>query len=200
MSIQFFCPSSLSIYQALWLYVCSLRCWSWIQTLYPDIKLNLEDRVLGEGEKNCFALPSKGGQSGLMPSKLCVPTWGGQWGVEEGVISSWTFFWLIGGEVNGSQQPQPFGSNRSGIYVLVGSTQLTSPTWWGFQDLQNSSKILLCISVDGEPGPCPKAALLFLLTVPLLSLHPISSLINNCLNLPLGAQGRLWRMNEAYFP
>ena len=28
--------------------------------------------------------------------------------------------------------------------------------------LQNSSKILLCIFLEGEPGPCPKAALLFL--------------------------------------
>ena len=34
----------------------------------------------GEVEKNSFiALPGKGGHSGLMPSKLCVPTqgWGG---------------------------------------------------------------------------------------------------------------------------
>ena len=83
--------------------------------------------------------------------------------------------------------------------MLVVSIQLTSPTWWGFQDLQNSSKILLCVSLEGEPGPCPKAALLFLLTVPPLCLHPLPSLISNCLNLPLGTQGRSWRLNEAYF-
>ena len=78
------------------------------------------------------------------------------------MISSWTFFWLVGGEVGGSEHYQPFGSSWSGVYVLVGSIQLTSPTWWGIQALQNSSKILLCVSLEGEPEPCPKAALLFL--------------------------------------
>ena len=77
------------------------------------------------------------------------------------MICSWTFFWLVGGEVSGSQHHQPSGSNQSGVYMLVGSIQLTSPTWWGFQYLQNSPKILLCVSLDGERGPCPKAALLF---------------------------------------
>ena len=28
--------------------------------------------------------------------------------------------------------------------------------------LQKSSKILLCVPLEAEPGPCPKAALLFL--------------------------------------
>ena len=37
------------------------------------------------------------------------------------------------------------------------------------------------------------------LTVPPLSLHPLPSLISNCLNLPLGTQGRSWRLNEAHF-
>ena len=37
------------------------------------------------------------------------------------------------------------------------------------------------------------------LTVPPLSLHPLPSLISNCLNLSLGTQGRLWRLNEAHF-
>ena len=32
-------------------------------------------------------------------------------------------------------------------------------TWRGFQYLQTSSKTLLCISLDGETAPCPKAAL-----------------------------------------
>ena len=59
---------------------------------------------------------------------------------EQGVISSWTFFWLVGGEVIGTQHYQPSGSNRSGVSVLVGSVQLTSSTWWEFQYLQNSSK------------------------------------------------------------
>ena len=61
-------------------------------------------------------------------------------GVMGCVIISCTFFWLVGGEVIKSQHHQPSASNRSGVYVLVGSIQLTSSTWWGFPYLQNSSK------------------------------------------------------------
>ena len=35
---------------------------------------------------------------------------------------------LIGSEVRGSQHHQPSGSNQSGVYVLMGSIQLISPT------------------------------------------------------------------------
>ena len=116
-----------------------------IWPLYISARLNLRDRVLGEVEKNSFiALPGKGGHSGLVPSRLCPA----QEGVvrslmvfkEQGVISWWTFFWLVGGEVIGSQHHKPSGSNRPGGYVLVSSIQLTSSTWWRFQYLQNSSK------------------------------------------------------------
>ena len=51
-----------------------------------------------------------------------------------------------------------------------------------FQYLQNISQILLYVSLNGEPGPCPRDALLFLLTVCFsLVSHPLLSLINNCL-------------------
>ena len=46
--------------------------------------------------------------------------------------------WLVVKEPQ-SRLHQAAGSNRSGIYMLEGSIQLTS-TWWGFQYLQNSSK------------------------------------------------------------
>ena len=59
---------------------------------------------------------------------------------EQGVVSSQTFFWLVGGEATGNQHHQPSGSNWSGVYVLVGSIELTSSTWQRFQYLQNSSK------------------------------------------------------------
>lgn len=51
---------------------------------------------------------------------------------EQGVVSSWTHSCLVGGEVIGSQLLHPSGSNQSEVFVLVGSTQLTSSTWWGF--------------------------------------------------------------------
>ena len=54
--------------------------------LCTSTELNLADRVCGEVEKNSFiALPGKGGHSGLMPSKLCVPPWGGVADKDEGL-------------------------------------------------------------------------------------------------------------------
>lgn len=65
----------------------------------------------------------------------------------------------------------------------------------GFQYLQNSSKTLLCVSTDGEIRPCPKAALDCFSMIS----HPLPSLINNRLNLPIGPQERSWRLNEGCF-
>ena len=79
----------------------------------------------------------------------------------------------VGGVINECQQQQPSGSNLPGVFVLMGNIQLTSCTGWEFQYLQNSSKILLCISFEGEPGPHTKAILLFLDCF--LSLHSLSS-------------------------
>lgn len=58
--------------------------------------------------------------------------------------------------------------------------------------------ILLCVSLRGNQDPAPKLYCCCL-TVPLLSLHPLHSLIRNCLNLPLGTQGRPWRLNDVHF-
>ena len=148
------------------------------------------------------ALPGKGDHSGLIPSRLHAPTWRGNeefYSNGSKRVSSWIFFWLVDGDIIWNQPHQPSGSNKSGIYLLVNRRQLASPTWGGLQYLQISSKILFCVSLEGEPGPCPKASLLFLLTAPPLSPHPLFSLISNCLNLPLGIQGRSWRQNEEYF-
>ena len=56
------------------------------------------------------------------------------------LVRSCTFFQLVGGEVIGSQHHQPSSSDSSRFYIVVGSIQLTSSTWWRFQYLQNSSK------------------------------------------------------------
>ena len=76
----------------------------------------------------------------LMPARLCVSPGGGSEESmkfkEQGVVNFWKLFWLVGGEVIRSQHHQP----SAGVYMLVGSMQATSPTWWGFQYLQNSSK------------------------------------------------------------
>ena len=102
-----------------------------IRPLYAGAGLNLGDRVLGEVERNSFA--RQRGPQRANPSRLCPSLEGVVRCLivfkEQGVVSSWTFFWLVGGEVIGSRHHQPSGPNWSGVYVLVGSMQLTSPTW-----------------------------------------------------------------------
>ena len=44
--------------------------------LCTGVELNLRNRVWGEVENSFIALLGKGGHSGLMHSKLCVPTSG----------------------------------------------------------------------------------------------------------------------------
>ena len=73
---------------------------------------------------------------------------------------------IDGGAVSGSQHRQPSDANLSGMSVLVGSIPLTSLTWCGLQCLHNSSEIL-CGSLEGEPGPCPKLRCDFLAVPPL---------------------------------
>ena len=55
------------------------------------------------------------------------------------VISSWTFFWLVRGEVIGSHHNQSSDYNQSEIFAC-GKVQFTSSAWWGHRYLQNSSK------------------------------------------------------------
>ena len=112
-------------------------------------ELNWTDSVLDTAEKNCFA--RQRGPQWTNALKTMNPD---QERIvrhlkvfkEQGMVSSWTFFWLVGGEVIRSQHHQPSGfSCLSGIYMLVGSMQSTSPTWWGFQYLQSRSRIWLQI-------------------------------------------------------
>ena len=44
-------------------------------------------------------------------------------------------------------------------------------------------KEIVIVFLEEEPGHCPKAALLFLLTAPIYSPHPFPSLVSSCLNL-----------------
>ena len=50
--------------------------------------------------------------------------------------------------------------------------------------LQTSSKVLLCVSLEVEPGPCSKAA-------------SLTSLISSC--LPFETQGRSWRLKPVSY-
>ena len=98
----------------------------------------------------------------------------------------------------GSSQPRDWTliSHLAGRFFTICATR-KALTWDGFQCLQNGSKILPCMSLEGEPGSC-LAALLFL-TVFLFSLYALPSLVSNYLNLSVGIQGRSWSLNESCF-
>ena len=115
------------------------------------------------------------------------------------VAGVWTAFWLAGGEVIGSQHHQPSGSSWSGISVLVGNTQLTSPIWWGVQSLQSIWKDLaqnlLPLRRNWRSSTLmAKLSLLSCLTVFLCSC--IFSLLQ--LNLFFGTWGRPRRLKFFY--
>ena len=129
-------------------------------------------------EKNSFiALPGEGGHNRLQPSKLCILTWRGS---EKFYSNGSKRVLSVCGHSSGWLVVRQVGVSIIGFLVWTG---LGSTSWWatyfnfshlgGFQHLQSSSKILLCVSLEGEPEPCPKAAILFLLTVPPLWPHPL---------------------------
>ena len=66
-----------------------------------------------------------------------------------------------------------------------------------FSSAEELKDNILCIPWGGTRTQ-PQVYIIFFLTSP-LSLHPLPSLISNCLNLPFGTQGRSQRLNEAYF-
>lgn len=77
-----------------------------------------------------------------------------------------------------------------GIIGLMAPAGLKSVRFWvnfsrlrGVQYLHGSSETLLRATPEGERGPCPEAALLFLML--LLSVCPLPSLISKGLDLPL---------------
>ena len=65
----------------------------------------------------------------------------------------------------------------------------------GFFLVYKGTKTLFCVSCKVEPGPCPKASLLFLDCSSFVSTS-LSSLISSCLDLPFGTQGRSWRLDS----
>ena len=59
--------------------------------------------------------------------------------------------------------------------------------------LQKSSKILLCVSLEEEPGPTPRLHNCVWMAPP-GSLHALPSLISTGWHLPSKAQGRSWSL------
>ena len=123
-------------------------------------------------------------------------------GVVGCMLSSWTFFWLVGGEVIGSQHHQPSGSQMLWGLCACGQQKLTSSTWWGFQYLQNSSKDMAqnisCSPWGGTKGPwlCLMATIVILSCLTVFLSLCIFSLL--WLNLFFGTQGRPKRLKFSY--
>ena len=130
-----------------------------------------------EGVVRSFIVMVQRGR-GMLVDILLIGWWGGKWEVGD-IINL-----LV-----------PTGSR---VYVLVGSIPLISPTWCRFRYLQNCSKILLCVSLRGNPDSAPRLHYCFL-TAPPLSPHPLPSLISIYVNWPFGTQRRSWRLKETYF-
>ena len=80
------------------------------------------------------------------------------------------------------------------IFHLLGVllSSLCCPELSSAEELKD---IVHWVSLEGKPGPFPKASVLFL-ACSSLSLHPHPSLRNNCLNLPFGT----WGMSGSLFP
>ena len=136
-------------------------------------------------EKSSLHCQAKRKPSRLVRQGLCTPLERGVGSLrvleEQGVISSWTFCWLVGGEVIGSPHPRPSGCNRSGVYALVGSRQLPSSTRWGLQHLQkgfrDTAPNIICSPWGRTQGPwlCRMAQLLWFHLAGLFSLFSVFS-------------------------
>ena len=130
----------------------------------PYTEFLLEARVLCEVEKSINVLPSKGGHSGLMPSKLCPDLEGARRSftvsIQRGpnqLVDILLIGWWWGNQESVSLTlwfPQVLG-------LLACGQQLTSPTWWE-SNLGKRAERCCYVIPWGKPGPCPKAALLFL--------------------------------------
>ena len=173
------------------------------QPLHTGAKSNLRDRALGEVEKNSFiALPGKGGHSRLLPSKTMCPN-PGEFGEE---------FYGNGSRVGMLIRSRCVQGLHS--FNLISGNLLDELLWFLLSDLRCSSpgmkdadilhfldfnsikglKTWLCVSLEGEPGPCPKAVLLFLGFPSLFYAYFPFTDFSNCSNLPFGTQGESWRL------
>ena len=111
------------------------------------------------------------------------------------MIRSWTFFWLVGGEVSSSLHHQPSGSNWSEVYLLLGSITSIIINFSHLEGILVSAKwlkdIFVCICW-WETKTLPQVWVTVSLDYFSLVLHPLPSLINNCLNLELREGGGGW--------
>ena len=111
------------------------------------------------------------------------------------MISSWTFFW---GKWE-STSPTFWFQQVWGLHACGQQTVNFFHLVGGSQYLQNSLKILLCVSLDGNQDPAPRLHYCFSwLFLPCLCI-PSLPWLASVWTCPVGTQRRSWRLNEAYF-
>ena len=109
-----------------------------------------------------------------------------------GVISLWTFFWLISGEVSWSPHPQPSDSNYSMSACLWGTYSELLPPGGGFSISAIAQRLCymypcIHVSLEGEPEPYPSSVQLlsrvWLFLTPWTAAQKASQSITNCWSL-----------------
>ena len=170
--------------------------WHWIKAWRPSFGWSRKEQLY------CFAR-QRGPQranalkivcpdlEGLVRSFIAMVQSGRHQLVDILLIGWW---WGKGGSASSTFGFQPVWCLRAGGQHTVNF----SPPDGGFSVCKTAQRYCYVYPLRGNQDPVPRLHYCFL-TVPPLSHHPLPSLISNCLNLPVGTQGRSWRLHEAYF-
>ena len=133
-----------------------------IGCLYTPMPNRNTEAELEETEKEALISRQRGEPSRLMHQGPCPPHplgGGSEESIvfkEQGMISSWTFSWLVGGEVTGSQCHQPSGSKCLGSMCLWAAPRWLLPPSGGFHTCGTVSRTgLRILSVVFEEWKVP---------------------------------------------
>ena len=143
---------------------------------------------------------------GIEPCLLCLLHWQVDslplvWDGWMALLIQWTWVWANSRWQWRTGKPgvlQSTGSQRGGHNWVTAQQQAlpgkrnTSSFGWGFSSVEELKDTVLCL-LWGRTRMLPEGCSIFFLAAPPLSLHPLPSRISNCLNLPFGTQGMLWR-------
>ena len=167
-----------------WVVTCELDTENW--PLYTGTELNLRDRVWVKWKRVALLLCQAKGPQQLMPSKLCVPTWGFcEESYSQGVgllirimVPAGPAFLKSTDHLASGGFMMDFcdsGSCRTVTFIMEWRMLHQVVTIFHMVRvlvLQKSSKILLYVSLGAEPGSCPKTALFLLECSSLFSVSP----------------------------
>ena len=76
------------------------------------------------------------------------------------------------------------------LQELCSASSYHPPPGWGLSSCRRTQRYCYIYSLRRNQDPAPRLHYCFL-TVPPLFLHPLPSLISNCLNLPFGTQAQI---------